>query len=274
MGYPDVVSGLVTFANQPVTTVTTGGTDAPAQGTSEQWTVASGALFPVASLSTIPPSSFCVADTAATSEIVQVTAATTSSPWVWGVTRGAENTSPVTHATSFTVMQVVTAGALTNFNQNQNTAFTAATTVGASTVSGTMASYVPSATDIPAAGVCYEFNGFGVFSSGVLATLFTMAVTWNGATIASATKGASGTVVAETGRSFWIEGQVTCYAAATMVSGFNFSTSGSTGTLGEVIGASAAGVSVSGTAGPLALVVTTGALQTFTTTGFVFHRVS
>jgi hypothetical protein len=266
-----VLAGLVQYANQPVTTVTSGGTDAPAQGTSEQWTVASSSLFPPASLSSTPPTSFAVSDTAATSEIIQVTAVTSN---VWGVTRGAENTAPVTHASSFTVMQVVTAGGLTNFQQNQNTAFTAATTVGASTANGTMASYVPAAQDIPAAGVCYEFSGYGVFSSGVLATLFTMAVTWNGTTVASATKGVSGTVVAETARVFWIEGSVTCYGAATMVSGFNFATSGSTGTLGEILGASPSGVSVSGTAGPLSLIVTTGALQTFTTTGFVFHRVS
>jgi hypothetical protein len=265
------LAGLVQYANQPTTTVSNGGTDAPAQGTSEQWTVASSSLFPGASLSSTPPTFFAVADTAATSEIIQVTAVTSN---VWGVTRGAENTSPVTHASSFTVMQVVTAGDLGNMYQYQNNALTAATTVGASTVNGTMASYVPAATDIPAAGVTYAFTGYGVFSSGVLATLFTMATVWNGTTIASATKGVSGTVVAETARQFWIEGQVTCYGAATMVSGFNFATSGSTGTLGGVQGSSTAGVSVSGTAGPLSLVVTTGALQTFITTGLVFHRIS
>lgn len=269
-----VLSGLAQFANQPVTTVTNGGTDAPAQGTSEQWTVSSSALFPAASLSAVPPTFFAVADTAATSEIIQVTAATTSSPWVWGVTRGAEGTSPVTHASSFTVMQVITAGDLANMYQYQNVAFTAPTTVGASTANGTMASYIPAAGDIPAAGVSYAFSAYGIFSSGVLATLFTVAVTWNGTTLASATKGASGTVVAETSRSFWLEGQVNCYAAATMVSGLSFTTSGSTGTMGGVLGASSAGVTVSGTAGPLALLVTTGALQTFTTTGFLCHRIS
>lgn len=268
---PYILTGLVQYNNQPVTTVTNGGTDAPAQGTSEQWTVASSSLFPPASLTSAPPTSFAVADTAATSEIIQVTAVTSN---VWGVTRGAENTSPVTHASSFTVMQLVTAGGLTSMYQYGTQAATAAATVGASTTSGTMASYVPPAGDIPGAGVAYDFQGFGVFSSGVLATLFTMAVTWNGTTIASATKGVSGTVVAETNRTFWVEGFISCYGATTMVSGFNFVTSGSTGTEGGLQGASAAGVTVSGTAGPLSLVVTTGALQTFTTTGFVFHRVS
>ena len=34
-------------ANQATTTVTSGGTDAPASGTQETWTVASSSMFPV-----------------------------------------------------------------------------------------------------------------------------------------------------------------------------------------------------------------------------------
>lgn len=36
------------FANQAVTTVSSGGTDAPASGTQETWTVTSSATFPTA----------------------------------------------------------------------------------------------------------------------------------------------------------------------------------------------------------------------------------
>ena len=102
-----VISGVALFANQPSTTVATGGTAALSPGASEQWTVGSSTSFPPANISAVPATSFCVADTASTSEIVMVTAVSST---VWGVTRGAEGTTPVTHATGFTIQQVVTAG--------------------------------------------------------------------------------------------------------------------------------------------------------------------
>lgn len=151
---------IVTFANQPVTTVTTGGTGAPASGSPEAWTVASGATFPIASTSTTPATYFLVADTAATSEIVAVTVATTASPWIWNVTRGAENTTPVTHTSGFTVMEVISAGALDNFKQATNAQTTAVTV--ATTVETLVASYQPQTVDIEA-GVSFEAVAYGTF---------------------------------------------------------------------------------------------------------------
>jgi parallel beta-helix repeat protein len=99
------------FTNQAQTTVSSGGTGAPSSGTVETWTVASSSSFPAASSSATPPTQFHVCDTAAgkTSEIIAVT---NVSGTTWTVTRGAEGSTPVTHASGFTVMQDVTAGFL------------------------------------------------------------------------------------------------------------------------------------------------------------------
>lgn len=98
---------LELFTNDAVTTVASGGTDAPAGGTGESWTVTSSASFPAASNSASPPTQFHVADPAAPSEVIAVTNVASTT---WTVTRGAESTTPVTHTAGFTVVQVVTAG--------------------------------------------------------------------------------------------------------------------------------------------------------------------
>jgi hypothetical protein len=102
------VAAVETFANQPSTTVSSGGTTAPVAGTQESWTVASSASFPAASTGV---TQFHVADTATgmTGEIIAVT---NVSGTTWTVTRGAESTTPVAHTAGFTIVQVVTAGAL------------------------------------------------------------------------------------------------------------------------------------------------------------------
>lgn len=99
------------FSNQPTTTVTAGGTTAPASGTSESWTVASSASFPAASNAATPPSQFHVADTA-TGKTGEIIAVTNISGTTWTVTRGAESTTTVAHTTGFTIVQVVSAGFL------------------------------------------------------------------------------------------------------------------------------------------------------------------
>ena len=91
-------------ADRATTTVSSGGADAPSSGTQETWTVASSAMFGAASAGV---SQFHVADPAAPTEIVAVTSV---SGTTWTVTRGAENTTPVTHAAGFAVYQVVTTG--------------------------------------------------------------------------------------------------------------------------------------------------------------------
>ena len=64
-------------------------------------------------------SQFHVADPASPSEVIAVT---NVSGTTWTVTRGAESTTPVTHTAGFTVYQVVSAGALTNFQSAYSTA--------------------------------------------------------------------------------------------------------------------------------------------------------
>ena len=98
------------FANIPTTTVSSGGTTAPAAGTVETWTVASSTGFPAVSSSATPPTQCHVADVALNSEMILVT---NISGTTWTVTRGAEGTTPVAHGAGFTIYQVVTAGAYT-----------------------------------------------------------------------------------------------------------------------------------------------------------------
>ena len=97
------------FSNQPQTTVSSGGTNAPSPGTSQNWTVLSSASFPAASSSTTPPTQFHVTAPVAPSEIITVT---NVSGTTWTVTRGAESTTPVAHTAGFTIYQVASAGAL------------------------------------------------------------------------------------------------------------------------------------------------------------------
>lgn len=92
------------FKNNPSTTVISGGTDAPASGTQEYWTVASDFGWPTASMGT---TQFHVGDPAAPSEVILVQ---DMSGTTWNVIRGAESSQPVQHAANFTIAQVVTAG--------------------------------------------------------------------------------------------------------------------------------------------------------------------
>jgi hypothetical protein len=94
------------FADQPQTTITSGGTDAPAAGTTQTLTPASAGGFPAVSAAS--NSRFHIADPAAASELMAVTQ---TGP-TWTVTRGAEGTTPVAHQAGWTARQVVTAGVL------------------------------------------------------------------------------------------------------------------------------------------------------------------
>jgi hypothetical protein len=117
-----------TFANQPSTTVTSGGTDAPSAGTPETWTVASSASFPAAATGV---TQFHVADTA-TGKISEIILVTNVSGTTWTVTRGAESTTPVTHAAGFTIVQVVTAGFLGGLPQSVTAADSSVVVAGTS----------------------------------------------------------------------------------------------------------------------------------------------
>lgn len=204
--------------------MTTGGTAALSQGAAEAWTVSSGATFPVASTSTVPATMFMVADTASTSEIVLVTVATTTSPWVWNVTRGAEGTTPVTHATGFTVQQVVTAGALTNFKQASNAEITPVT-VGNTTASITVATYTPILSDIEA-GASFEIIAFGPYavSTGARPVL-TWSVLWGAVTVASLKSGTNAPAFITTvgaGASFDVNGTLTLLSSTQATCNINW----------------------------------------------------
>lgn len=106
---------IETYANYPFTTAAgSSGTTAPVTGTVETWTVASSTSFPAAS--TTLGTQFHIADPAQPTEVILVT---NVSGTTWTVTRGAESTTPVAHATGATFRQVVTAGVLRTFPQVQ-----------------------------------------------------------------------------------------------------------------------------------------------------------
>jgi hypothetical protein len=102
--------GTELFTNGGLTTVSSGGTTAPAAGTSESWTVASSSTFPAAVAN---GTQFRVIDPDNPYEVMLVT---NVSGTTWTVTRGWEGT-PVLHASGFTVLEVISAGLLSGFTQ-------------------------------------------------------------------------------------------------------------------------------------------------------------
>lgn len=102
------------FANQSQTIVTSGGGTTPTPGTSETWVVSSGSTFPTADPTAYPPTYFRITDPAASSEKMTVTDSRTTS---WAVTRGAEGTACIVHASGFAIQNVVTAGTLSGLAQ-------------------------------------------------------------------------------------------------------------------------------------------------------------
>jgi hypothetical protein len=120
-------------ADLATTTVSSGGTDAPSSGSSETWTVASSAMFGAAATGV---SQFHVAD-AATGKGTEIIAVTNVSGTTWTVTRGAESTTPVTHAAGFTIYQVVTAGWLGTLGPGTGTVTSVTATDTSIVVSGT-----------------------------------------------------------------------------------------------------------------------------------------
>jgi hypothetical protein len=109
---------LELFENNPITSVTVGGSSTPAPGTNENWTVSTPGNFPTADSGATPPTQFHIVDPTAPSEIMAVINVSGST---WTVTRGAEGTTPVTHAAGFDVEQIVSAGAFTSFISSSTT---------------------------------------------------------------------------------------------------------------------------------------------------------
>ena len=104
-------SGIIElFTNDASTTISAGGTGAPAAGTVESWTSStSWAGFPAAMDTTVPFRFFHAADPAAPSELIAVLNTTAGR-----VVRGAEGTTPVAHTGGFTVRNVASAGSFSS----------------------------------------------------------------------------------------------------------------------------------------------------------------
>jgi hypothetical protein len=107
------VTGREVFANAAAATITSGGTDAPAAGTSQSWTADVTAAFAETTSSGVLQQ-FYIADPAAPSEMMLVTTCPggTGGSQSWTVTRGADGTTPVTHTSGFAVKQVLTRASL------------------------------------------------------------------------------------------------------------------------------------------------------------------
>lgn len=218
---------LELFANQPTTTVSSGGTTAPAGGTSESWTVASSAPFPAAGTGV---TQFHVADTAAgkTGELIAVT---NVSGTTWTVTRGAEGSAPVAHTAGFTIYQVVSAGAYTQLRSvdwlNVVTMFGADNTGATDTTTALQAAIAA----IPAGGGVIYLPAGTYKHSGTLAFKQNQGMTGDGSAVTTLTYTGSGTAVTIT-----ISGSFTGGEYAGKFSGFFLS--------GYTAGASAVGIQV------------------------------
>jgi hypothetical protein len=99
------------FTNDASTTVSSGGTDSPAAGTSQSWTVNSSTGFPAAVANA---TGFHVIDPANPDEVMLVT---NVSGTTWTVTRGVEG-PVVMHASGFTVIPYLSAAVLSSMVQN------------------------------------------------------------------------------------------------------------------------------------------------------------
>lgn len=145
------------FANAATTSVTSGGTDAPAGGTTETWTVSSSSPFPSASTGL---TQFHIADAAAPSEIILIT---NTSGDTWSVTRGAESSVPVAHSNPFTIYQVVTAEFLGTLGNG----------------SGTVTSVTAADTSIVVSGTATVAPALATGTLDVIATQHPPAASWS-----------------------------------------------------------------------------------------------
>jgi hypothetical protein len=107
LGYP-------VYQQNPTATVTSGGTTAPSAGTVQTLTVTAVTAFPAASSAKAVMTSFHAADPGAPSELFLITTSpgSTGSGQSWTAVRGAEGTTPVTHAANFTLNMVGSPGDL------------------------------------------------------------------------------------------------------------------------------------------------------------------
>jgi hypothetical protein len=98
------------WANDGTASVISGGTGAPAAGTVESWTL-SGSTLPAVSSTATTPTCCYLADVLSTAKTEKILVTNISGATAT-VTRGADGTTPVTHATGFTVENVITRASL------------------------------------------------------------------------------------------------------------------------------------------------------------------
>jgi hypothetical protein len=98
--------------NVTTATVTTGGTTAPAAGTSQNWTVTAGSTWLALVTGVQVLRVIDLLDLGKTSgyEIMEVTVLATGTGVTWTVTRGMESTTPYAHAANWTVIPSPSAG--------------------------------------------------------------------------------------------------------------------------------------------------------------------
>lgn len=266
---------LELFTNNASTTVSSGGTTAPAQGTTETWTVASSASFPAASNAANPPTYFYVFDPVAQTEVIQVT---NVSGTTWSVTRGASGTTPVAHTTGFTVYTDISAATLQNFKQTPGAATTAVTIANTATET-VVATYQPT-TDQLVPGASWEAIAFGTMGwGGAARPVQTWRLRWGGvagtqlAILALGTNAPVVTVTtAATGASFDVNGTVSMIDATHAVANLNWWYNGAALTAAAsnavtsaaASGSAAAPILISGS-GPLVLTFQWGTAATYNT---------
>jgi hypothetical protein len=126
------------LVNANSATVSSGGTSAPAAGTSESWTVTTAAPFPTLTGGQV----FRVIDILDLNlttgyEVMQVTASANGTGVAWTVTRGVEGTTPKTHTAGFTVVPVISSAALDGRYQQGPLTGDVTTVLGVATLVGT-----------------------------------------------------------------------------------------------------------------------------------------
>jgi hypothetical protein len=260
---------VTVFANNASTTVAANGYnggaatgDAPSAGTTETWTMALSAEFPIANNASSPATQFHIADQDAPTELITVTNMSGTGDNTWAVTRGVEGTTPVTHAAGATFFLITTAGDLTALKQATG-ALTSGVTVSDTATETVICTYQPVTGEIQA-GTSFElvaFGGIETYSAEAGAQL-TWRIRWGGV---------SGTVIAEmvtgsttagqacpslitsipSGSSFDVNATVIFISTTSAVANINFWWQKTTVTY-EGVASNNAGVAVSGS-GPLVL---------------------
>jgi hypothetical protein len=253
--------GVETFGNQPTATITSGGTTTGS--TAFTASPISSASWPAASASAVPPTFFRIVDVANTSEIMIVTAAPggSSSGQSWTVTRGAEGTTAIAHASNWVAAQIMSAGTLENFKQA--TGVTATADLSNSTAETVLATFQPQPSDV-AAGSMWDIVYYGTYQvvhGGARPTL-TFRLRWGGLSGTILTSMVTGTgapafltTPTTSAQSFDLNANINLLSATSAAAQINFwyqNAASLSTTASNALVSSGTGVTISGN-GPLVL---------------------